>query len=512
VSPFEILGFTTDDFVPGFVSQVIHGAGGLSAGSATLKVLLVGNKTSAGDMAVETPTQVFSNNDADARAGAGSELARKAYAALLVPGVSVWLVAVADPAGTSATLTITFASNAGSDGTNKYWIGGRPVQLQIDSGMTPTQSGDRLVLQIAANPKLGCTAVNASGTVTLTWKQTGPRGNDIIVRQDVSAGPTTQTSTLGGSGTAISGLGKKFGGGATADDLTNVATATFPGWYQRVSLAARDATQLGVWEASMDSKAGPFEMRPQHTVAAVNGALAAAQSLAQTTLNNARFQLLWQLNGESDPAELAAFVAALRAVTEQADPNASFSGYAMPAPVGTTSGIAPHTRDVDSPQRSTRKAALMTGVTPIRTENGQAVLDRSITTRCLNGTNPDYNTLDTGTAYVPDFVRYAGSLAWAEFRKQNPNVADDAPAEGPERPSGFATPKTTTGLFYQLLKSMEGLPGVPLYAGLARPILIDVDLNRPASRYDRAARRIMSAVPCIPAPKNEQIGVTVLQY
>ena len=56
---------------------------------------------------------------------------------------------------------------------------------------------------------------------------------------------------------------------------------------------------------------------------------------------------------------------------------------------------------------------------------------RSITTRCLSGANADYNTLDTGTAYVPDFARYAAGLRWKDFQKDNPDVADDDPSADP---------------------------------------------------------------------------------
>lgn len=499
----DIVGFTLDDFVPDFVAEVVYGAGGLSAGSATLKLLLTGNPTSAGDIQANTPTQVFSNSDCDSRAGVGSELCRMGRAALLVPGVSVYLCAVPDPAGTAATITITFATNAASDGTIPYWVDGTQVDVNIASGDTPTAAAAKAVIAFNNKTLLPCTAGNSLGVVTLTMKNTGPRGNDFILRQNITNKPSAMTSTLGGS--AVAGLGAKFTGGATADDITTTATNTFPGWYARVAISARDATQFGVWETSMDAKAGPFEQRPQHTVCAVNGSLGAAQSLAQTTLNNPRFQLLWMLNGESDPAEMAAFVAALRAVTEQSDPNAAYSGRAM-------LGVAPHTRDVDSPQRSTRKAALQTGVTPIRTENQQAMIDRSITTRCLSGTNADYNTLDTGTAYVPDFVRFAGSLLWKEFKKSNPDVADDPAPEQPPRPSGTATPSTWTAALYQMLKTMEGSPGVPLYPGIARPILIDVDAHPPVAKFDRVAKRIMSACPVVPTPKNEQVGVRVLQY
>lgn len=504
-TPFEIVGFASDDFVPGSIIDVVYGAGGLSAASAALKLLIVANKTSAGDATAGNPVQVFSNGDADLRAGPGSEGARMCRFALLVPGVTLWFCAVADPAGTAATMTVTFTGNASSDGLDVYYIDGVRIDLNVTSGWTPTQSAAALVIAINNKTNLPCTAGNSSGVLTATMKQTGPRGNDCIVRQDVTSGPTGQSSAI--AGTTVSGLGVKFLNGATADDLTAAATSTFPGWYQRVALGARDATQLGVWETSMDQKAGPFEQRPQHTVCAVNGALAAAQSLSQTTLNNARFQLLWMQNGESDPAEMAAFVASLRAVTEQTDPNHSYSGDVM-------LGVAAHFRDSDSPQRSTQVAALKTGVTPIKTENGGAVIVRSITTRCLSGSNADYRTLDTGTAYTPDFVRLALGLRWLDFKKQNPDVADDPAPEQPPRASGVATPSTWAAAMYQLLKEIEASPGVPLYAGLARGQIIDVDLpqNKPVARFDRTAKRIMSACPVVPAPKNEQVGVTVLQY
>lgn len=504
-SPFAIVGFTTDDFVPGMVADVVFGAGGLSAASATLKLLVCGNPTSAGTIQANTPTQVFQNSDCDALAGVGGELARMGRAALLIPGVTVYLCAVPDPAGTAATFTVTFASNVTSTTSTQidYYIEGVLNSVVIAPGNTPTQSAAAAVAAFNANPLNCFTAANTAGVVTGTYKNTGPRGNDILVRQDLKAGPTGQTSTLAGS--TVSGLGVKFSGGATADDLTTTATNTFPGWYQRVALAARDSTQLGVWEASMDSKAGPFEQRPQHTVCAVNGSLSAAQSLSQTTLNNARFQLLWMLNGETDPAEQAAFVAALRAVTEQSDPNHSYSDVML-------TGAAAHTRDVDSPQRSTQVAALKTGVTPLKTNTDGVKIVRSITTRCLSGTVPNYNTLDTGTAYVPDFFRFATGLRWADFKRDNPDVADDPAPEQPPRASGIATPTTWNAALYHLMKEMEGAPGIPLYAGLDRAILIDVDLNPPATKYDRAAKRLMCAAPVTPAPKNEQLGVTVLQY
>lgn len=505
MTAFAIVGFSSTDFVPGFVGQTVFGAGQLSASDVPIKLHLIGNKTSAGTRTANQDTDpVFSETEAETFWGPGAELTRMAAGALLIPGVQIYGSAVSDPGGTAATMTIAIATNAtGDGGTFVYFIGGVRVEVPYASGETAiTTIADRVASRINTNTKLPCTAANSSGTVTLTMKQTGPRGNDIIVRQDISGAPAASgtTSTLGG-GSAVSGLGRKFGSGATADDLTTVATNTFPGWYQRVALAARDATQLGVWETSMDSKAGPLEGRPQHTVASVNGTLAAAQSLSQTTLNNPRFQLLWMLNGETDPAVVGATFAALRAVTEQGDPGASYDGAVLP-------GVAPHTRDVDKPQRATKVSALQTGVTPITTEDSSAKIVRSITTKCLNGSDPDYRTLDTGTAYVPDFIRYDTGLLWTtEYVVSNPLVADDAAPEQPERKSGFATPKRWNQRLFQRLKEHEAGTTVP--SGI--PQIIDVDLNQPASVFDKTAKRIMSAVRVVPSPRQHQIGVSVLQ-
>jgi phage tail sheath gpL-like len=415
--------------------------------------------------------------------------------------VSIWCSPVTQSGGAQATMTITFATNASSDGEFRFWAAGDLVVVPVTSGQTPTQIATTAVARFSQNTRLGCTAGNVAGVVTLTWKQAGPRGNDAIVFQDITKKPGATTSVLGGAGGTVTGGGQKFGGGTTADDFTTVATNTFPAWFNRVALACVDSTNLTAWETNTDAKAGPLEGRPEHVVAGFNGALAAAQSLSQTTLNNARFNFLWQLNGESMPSELAAVFAAIRCATEQGDPNADYDDVVLP-------GIAPHRMPADIPQRATKVAALQTGVTPVTTVNGQAQIVRSITTRCLNGSNPDYRTLDTGTAVVPDFVRTSLGLLWTtEWKRANPVIADD-PADGqPERQSGVGTPKRWSQYAEKYLKDLES--GKAVTSGL--PQIIDVESNKPASGYDKTANRIMSVVPVKPAPRNHQIGVSVQQ-
>jgi phage tail sheath gpL-like len=274
----------------------------------------------------------------------------------------------------------------------------------------------------------------------------------------------------------------------------------FSAWYQRVGLAVRDATNLGVWETNTDNKAGPLEGRPEHVTCASNDTLSNWTSVAQTTLNNGRFCALWMLNGESDPAEMAAFFAALRAVTEQGDPNTDYDGAVL-------TGIAPHSQTADIPQRATKVSALQNSVTPITTEDNSAKVVRAITTRSLNGTTPDYRCLDTNQAVTPDTFRVAVGLRWLAYKTANPIVADDPAPEQPDRPSGVATPSRWNSEVEKVLRDFEA--GRGFSSGL--PQCIDVDLNKPASGYDKAAKRIMTLAPIVPAPRHHQVGVSVRQ-
>jgi phage tail sheath gpL-like len=503
-APVQIIGFSSTDFVPGFVAEVIFGAGGVSGASVTLKLLLVGNKTTAGSKTANSDTdQAFSQTEADAFWGAGSELARMFRAAVRVPGVVIYGSPVTESGGVAATLTITIGSNAASDGTIVIYIDGEPVSVSIANGRTPTLAGDDVVLQVNAKTYLPVTAANVTGTVTLTRKQKGPRGNDAIVYIDQTKKPTTQTYTLGGAGAAVNTVGRKFGSGTTADDVTTVSANLAAAWYQRVALAHNDATNLGVWETATDAKAGPLVGKPEHVVVGFNGALASAQSLSQTTMNNARLQLLWMLNSESHPCEMAAVFAAWRTVTEQGDPDAEYDGKVL-------TGIAPARFTADIPQRSTQVAALQTGVTPVETINSEAKIVRSITTKCLLGANADYSTLDTCQSVVPDAFRIDLGLQWTTvYKVNNPNVADDPAPEQPERPSGTATPRRWNDFVIARLRAWEKGDSDVISSGRAQ--IIDVGLNLPISGYDKTAKRIMTLCPIVPAPKNHQVGVSIQQ-
>jgi phage tail sheath gpL-like len=500
--PVQIVGFTSTDFVPGFVGETVLGAGTLTAANIPNRLLVVGLM----DDAVGTATpdadvdQIFNEDEAKTLYGPGTELARMCQAALRVPGIQLFAAATAEGAGTAATCTATITGTATAAGEFRYRINGVLINDGIASGDTPTNIGDTIAARCNALTDLPVTAVNVTGVVTFTTKNDGLRFNDYIIMDEAPIPATSVTSVVAG-GAAVNGPGVRFTGGTVDDATTTLEAVIFGTWYQRVAVAHRDATNLAAWEAHFDSTAGPLEGRPASWTAATNAAI--PTSLAQTTLNAYRAQLMWMFEGETDPAEMAAYFAALRAVTEQGDPDAAYDGTELV-------GVAPHATEAQAaiPGRSTLVTALQSGITPVTTENGVAVVVRSITTHSLDGTNPDFRTLDTSQVVVPDFVRTSLGLIWTtEFLPANPRVQDD-PDEGEATPAaGVAYPQLWNQRILQFLKDMED--GSAVSSGL--PQLIEVDDNPPASGFDAVAKRIMSSVPTIPAPNQHQAGVSVRQ-
>lgn len=520
VGATEIVGFGPTDFDPGFVGDVRYGQGPSAGTGGRLSVMLVGNKTSDGSMTEDGNEELCDSEAAAiALAGPGSELHRMyvwCLAGIIAAGgqdagVDVYLAAMAESGGSNASMSVTFATTATSDGEIDYWFGGQKFTVTIPTGTTADGAGDLFVAEVARHPRLGFSASNTDGVVTCTWLQAGTRGNDIIVAQDVSRKPGAMTSTLG-DGAALSAFGsngRKFAGGTTADTVTNIAASTAPNHYHRVALASRDSTALAAWESAMDTKASWSEMKPQHTVVASNGALAATQSLTGTTLNNARFCMLWGLNDEQDPAELAAWFAGYRAVVEAQDPGADYDDVQIKGLPDLPK--TPFRVKANNPGRSTRNSALRSGITPLMQVGSEMRIRRAVTTKCLDGTNPDYRTLDVYKAYVPDFVRALMAQVYADWKKQNPVIMDDPAAEQPARAEGVGTPKPWTGLWYSHLLQLEDgtHPALPKRI----PIISDVALNPPFSRFNSTpgARRIMCASPLSVADRNHQLGAVIPQ-
>lgn len=514
---------------PAFYGQIVNPAGALSNSSIPLLLLLVGNKTSAGNMTADAqPVQVTSVDDVDFQAGPGSELACMAYgiggtgaqggtvggafavAALL--GVPVFLAAVTEASAgpVAATATITIAGSWTAGGTLRFRLSGVPIFVNVGPNDTPTNVAVNICNAINGNARLPFTAGNIAGAVTLTTKNLGLRNNWHSLYKDMTAAPAGLTATLAG-GAAMTGGGFHFTGGAGSDSPSALLANIVATQYDRIAYSCGDntldTTNIALWKTQLNNQSAPTSGILQQLVIASNDTLTNAASIAQTTLNNTRFQVLHGLNIETHPSVVAAIFAATRCGSEQIDPNAYYDSKIAP---NALPGVAPQTQNVDRHTATTEETALGEGVTPLLTfPDGSVRISRAITTYCKNGSNPDYRVLDTNQTTVPDFVlQDLGSIWTTSFLPNNPNVEDNAPTEIKSARSGVATPNDWSSTANAELQNLAN--GVGLSSGL--PIL---DLNQTLANpvvsvfVGGVTPRIMSAVSIVPAAKQHIIGVSV---
>lgn len=503
-----IAGFTSSFKVPGVFIETIFGAGQISAGSIPIKCLVIGLKGSSGTITLDgTPQQVFSRNDVDALVQPGSEAARMAYQALRAPNVQLYIACPTPAAGAvaaTATITITSTPPHATTGEWRYRVAGVTVSGAISTTATQNQIATAIAAGFNARADLPVAAAVVANVVTLTVKGAGIRGNQHILMQDKSLLPSTVTSVLAG-GAAVTGDGVRFVNGAGTEDVTALLDNISAKEYGRIAFAQNDTTNLPVIESWLYEQANWDVDILQQGVVALNTTLSDATTLATVTLNAERVQLLAQRNGESHPSELAARWAAHRSIFEQIDPAASsqYNGFVL-------TGIAPQTEDEDRWTTAEEDSLLNNGVTPVTTnDNGEAILIRSITTKCLTSGVPDSRTLGTERAAAPDFIRRQISLQGASFMQSNPRVQDDPP-QGARPPNpGVAFPLLWTKVLTKLAYDLEAGAANVVSSGL--PVITDVANNLPYSQYDPIANRIMFVFPAEIANGNHQIGGQVRQ-
>lgn len=508
MSSIAITGFTSNFKVPGVFIQTVFGAGQISTANVPLTCLVVGLKGASGTITNDgTPQQAFSRNDVDLLVEPGGEAARMAYQALQEPNVKLYIACPTPAVGAvAATATITIVSTPphAATGEWRYRISGVSVSGAIATTATQNQIATAIAAGINAIASMPVTAAALANVVTLTVKCAGIRGNQHIIMQDTSLLPSTVTSTLAG-GAAVTGDGVRFINGAGTESVTNLLTAISAKEYGRIAVAQNDTTNLALIETWLYSQAEWDKDKLQQAVVALNTSLSDATTLATVTLNAERVQLLAQRNGESHPSELAARWAAHRAVFEQLDPAASsqYDGFVL-------TGIAPQTEDADRWTMAEQDSLLNNGVTPVTTnDNSEAILIRSITTKCLTNGVPDFRTLGTERVSGPDFIRRLLSIQGGAYMAANPRVQDDPP-QGVRPPGpGIATPKGWTDVMTKLAYDLQAGAANVVSSGL--PVITNVANNLPFAQYDPIAVRIMFVFPAEIANGNHQLGGQVRQ-
>jgi len=495
-------GYASTGLQPGIFIAILLGTGSLNIDASVLKLLVCGMMTT-GTASVATVYDVSSTSDADTYFGAGSELARMCYKALGEGKSTIEAIATAEPSGgTKATVTVTVTGTWTAAGTYYIELDGDTVgPITVGASDAVADVATAIATAVSARSDVAFTAGAALGVATLARKNKGARGKDGSVYHDTSALPSGCSIALAGSAT-LPGSGVRPGAsstGAGVDDVTSCLTAIYPERYHRIAAAQSDATQEAQWETHVNNAAGIGEQRYQHVILATSGTTGSAVSLAQTTCNDPRVQLVYQRSSVATAAELAAAVGSVRVLDEADWINTGFDGRVLK----TIDGQKAKT-DYLSPGEI--RTLLAAGVTPIVTKDGNAQIEKSVTTKSQTSSLPDYRVDSTNKAVVPDYVADIIFAYWnSTYKPNNPVVADDPGAGQPERPQGTATPRTWNAEVSQLLKALENVGGSQKAA-----ILQDVDANPPQSSYDTATESIISVITVKPARLHHKAGVSIL--
>jgi hypothetical protein len=310
------VGYPTNYKVPGIRIAVNLGVGSKSSGGAARKLLLIGNKLATGSMADNTPTFCPSPDDAAALTGAGSELHQGALAVFAqYTRPNLWLMSNAENgAAVAATATLLFAGTITVAGTLDVRINGRYIdQIVVATTDTGSTIATRVAAAINRKTNWNVTASPTTGTVTITLRNKGPRGNNTSVRAESTA--TGLTIALNGGTPAASVSGRAGTGTATpgsgADDIQAALDAIFPKKYDRIAIAHTDSANIGKVKAHVNSAAAIMEGRRQQFLCATITDLATATTLA-TGQNAAREEIIWHYNGDQTTMEIAAQIMCAR--------------------------------------------------------------------------------------------------------------------------------------------------------------------------------------------------------
>lgn len=456
-----VLGLNPNGKRPAILLAINPGVGRASLSAILRYLVLVGNKTSAGSAVADQDLHdIFPNTDVDALFGARSELKWMIRTARKVPGIRIRAIACAEASGgTAATLTITVTGTASTNGTLRFYLATKTVNVTVPAGTTAADTAALIQAAFAADPDLPCTAAVVGAVVTLTAANVGVRGNDWVCYFDPAEKPGTTAIALAGSGAVNPGkngvVGAKFGAtlGAGADNLANVLAVLQGSAFFTCAFAQNDtSTNAPLLKTYSDAKSAVGSQIFEHIVLGHTGSYANALALAKTTLNKHRFQVAWQRGAEAHPAMLAAAMGAVRTQKEQLHPNRRFNGDLLP-------GIPAARAQIDWPsggETGEEDAALNNGLTPVRSnDQGEARVVRSVTTLCVRNSVPFYGCIDSGQARTPDTTAELLMLAWdTEFAVNNEYVGPD-PEDGEEDPpEGTATPRDWTSYAQGLLEEL----------------------------------------------------------
>lgn len=227
--------------VPGVYAEIDNSKAFQGLAGMPTKVLVIGQKTSAGTAAPLVPVLITNTAQAKAFFGRGSLLAnmleRFKDANSLI---ECWAIAqVDDNAAVAAAGSVSFVGPASASGTLNFYVAGRRIRAKVTAGNTASQIATALAAAINANLDLPVTAaVDGEDTfvVNITARNEGECGNLIDLRFNYNADETTPAGVVP-TITAMTG-------GSANPDVADVFTAIGDEWYTDFVMPYTDSANV----------------------------------------------------------------------------------------------------------------------------------------------------------------------------------------------------------------------------------------------------------------------------
>lgn len=377
-----------ETMIPGSYTGYNYYAGPNGLPANIQKVLLIGDKSSAGSIAVNRPTEVATEQEAIALAGSGSvlmQMYKAAKKAWKYAQISFLCYEVA--ASSAATWAFTLTGTATAAGQVGVDCNGVQIVTGVAKNDTAAAIATALAGEINNTPDAPFTAEASSGSITLTAKCKGAYVSTAAGGLNVSP-VCTATGVTAGSVTLTAGTGTV--------NLETALAAAFPERYHIIVSPVSDETNLGKLKTHLEAAAAPLEQRGQRAICAVISNTASAAKTVATTQNFERLHVAavkTKLNATA--WEIAAGLGAIFASNSK--PNVPMNGVAIP-------GLAiPATEDKWSGEE--QDLLLYGGVIPLVEEDGRLCIVRAVTTKSNNSGSRFTKLIDTGVIASLDYFR-----------------------------------------------------------------------------------------------------------
>lgn len=360
------------------------------------QLLSTGSKYLVGSNAVG-PFRVTSADQAGFYFGAGSQIHRMAKFWFANNRVTpMYVIALKDNGSTKAAGTFAFTGPSTAAGTLYAYVCGELIQVAISVNDSATAIGDNLVAAITAKTYLPVTAVNVTGTVTFTAKNSGTVGNEIDIRINYNEGEILPT----GVGCTVTGMA----GGSTDPTIQDAINLLSDEWYNIIIGNLTDTTSLTAIENELSSRYGPLRMIDGLYIASKRGTLSALSSFGNGR-NSPHVSIISSggvigVGGPTWTIEKAAAYGAQLSYEGQIDPARPFQRLQM---VGVLAPAVSERFDILE-----RNSLLYDGIsTDSITADGRVLIERAITMYQKNDAGADDITyLDVNTMLTLMYLRY----------------------------------------------------------------------------------------------------------